>query len=140
MIEFTNDEIDTIKELLCDWGLDCPGTDSDKVQELKYKLGLEKRPTPEELAEKERRYKEFADSPIGKQMTALMNQSNKIALNLINDKNFFSGSQLDFPLADAKIGSSFRIRLPTEYNINILRKPSLFRRFLNFFKRNKNNV
>lgn len=50
-IQFTDDEIETIKELICDWGSHCPSTDSDKVKELEYKLGLAVRPTAEELAD-----------------------------------------------------------------------------------------
>jgi hypothetical protein len=50
-IQFTDDEIDTIKSIINEWGSDCPGTDYEKVKELEYKLGLSVRPTPEEIAE-----------------------------------------------------------------------------------------
>lgn len=75
-MQFTDDEIETIKDIINEHGSDCPGTDYDKVQELKYKLELDKRSTPEEVAEQEKRRKEFAESDLGKLTIARFERNN----------------------------------------------------------------
>lgn len=119
MYQFTDDEIETVKEIICEHGSDCPSTDWEKVQELKYRLGLEKRPTPEELAEIERRRKEFAESATGKIFAELMAQTNEnIAAQLLEQEKqniFFAGEQWD--KENFKIGSTLRIKLPIDYNV-----------------------
>jgi len=115
---FTDDEIETIKSLICEWGSDCPNTDSDKVQELKYKLSLEKRPTPEEIAEQEERNLIFRESPFAKQMAEILNNQNsymeKMAQDLTRDNAFFTGVQWG---NKDLVGSALKIRLPKDYNI-----------------------
>lgn len=113
--QFTDEEIETIKELICDWGSDCPCTDYEKVQELKYKLGLEKRPTPEELAEQERKRKEFSDSDMGKQLNAIFKSANdhmeKFAFEVMKPVNiFYSGEQWTKD-------QILKINAPEDYNI-----------------------
>lgn len=110
-ITFTDDEIETIKSIISEHGSDCPGTDSDKVLELEYKLGLSVRPTAEEIAEQERKRKEWAESPYGKQMTEILNASNY----LISD--IYTNVDVLFGVKDFKIGSTLRIRLPNDYNL-----------------------
>lgn len=129
MIEFTDEEVETIKEIICEWGSDYPCTDYEKVQELKYKLGLEKRPTAEELAEQERKRKEFADSPFGKQMAEIMSRSNayleEFVTQAICKDNilFFSGPQWkleDFKILGNAIGPNLKINLPEDFKVKEL--------------------
>lgn len=125
-MQFTDDEIETIKDIINEHGCDCPGTDFDKVQELKYKLGLDKRPTPEEIAEQERRRKEFAESDLGKLTIAAFERSTALFLEQQKewhkDNVFINSEQWD-----GKISSQLRIRLPTDYVVRN-NKPTLFQR------------
>lgn len=113
-IQFTDDEIETIKSVLQEWGSDCPDTDGEKVQELRYKLGLEKRPTPEQIAEWDRKRKEWAESESGilfsKIMASADNYLEQIAKNL--------QATPDILYDVTEIGASLRIRLPNDYNGN----------------------
>lgn len=62
-MQFTDDEIEIIKEVFSDWGSDMPYADYDKVRAIGVKLGVweeEKPPTEEELA----RRKAFQESPL----------------------------------------------------------------------------
>lgn len=63
MPQISEEDFELIKDIINDWSSDCPGTDWEKVQELRYKFGMDIRPTPEELAEQERKRKEFAETP-----------------------------------------------------------------------------
>ncbi len=75
-MQFTDDEIEIIKEVFSDWGSDMPYADYDKVRAIGVKLGVweeEKPPTEEELA----RRKAFQESPLGKQMIAMFKQTNE---------------------------------------------------------------
>ncbi len=130
MYSFTDEEIETIKSIICEHGSDCPYTDSDKVDELKYKLDLAKRPTAEELAEIEKRRKEFAESDLGKLTIAAFERSNALFLaqqkEWDKDAAFINVSQ--WGKEDFKIGSTLRIRLPIDYNIN--NKPKGIRKWL----------
>lgn len=101
-IQFTDDEIETIKSIINEWGSDCPGTDVEKVKELEYKLGLSIRPTPEEIAERERKRKEWAESPTGKLLTELF--------ELYKGPDILYGSK-------ELVGSNLRINLPNDYNV-----------------------
>ncbi len=136
MIQFTNEEIETIKDIINEWGSDCPGTDYDKVKELQYKLGLRKRPTPEEIAERERRQKEFNESPLGKLNSQMFARTaDHIAAELLENERtnvFLSGEQWD--KNDFKIGSQLRIRLPQNYIVTNT-KLTLMQRLRNCFKR-----
>lgn len=112
-MQFTDEEIETIKEVFCDWGSDCPSADWAKVQALGVKLGVweeEKPPTEEEL----KRRKDFQESPLGKQMIAMFSQSNKytkqITEDVMKDNAFFSGEQ--WPA----IGTRLKIKLPDDWN------------------------
>lgn len=84
-MQFTDDEIETIKSIINEWGCDCTDTDSNKVQELRYKLGLDKRPTPEEIEAYKRRMKEWRDSLEGKEFVAIANMHNKYLEDIAND-------------------------------------------------------
>lgn len=112
--QFTDDEIETIKSLICNHGSDCPGTDYQKVLELSYKLGLEQRPTPEELEAEEKRNKEFRESELGKRLAELFTitnvQSEKLYNRIIEDNIFCKNIQ--WP-----IGSELKIKLPNDYLI-----------------------
>ena len=111
--QFTDDEIETIKSLISEWGSDCPDTDSDKVQELRYKLGLSIRPTTEEIAAREKRYDEIRNSPYGKQMAEIMSASNQYLEKMAED---ILGPNVLFDKTDFKIGSTLRIKMPTDYD------------------------
>lgn len=108
-MQFTDDEIETIKDIIIDWGSDCPNADSDKVKELEYKLGLAVRPTAEEIAEQEKRRKEFAETPYGKQMAELFKMANNLMPDVYKTPSILVGSE--------KIGSTLRIILPTDYQV-----------------------
>jgi hypothetical protein len=75
-MQFTDDEIETIKELILDCGNDCPSVNWDKRQALGEKLGVlepEKPPTEEELA----RRKAFQESPLGIQVQEMFKRTNE---------------------------------------------------------------
>lgn len=111
-MQFTDEEIETIKDVLNDWGSDCPGTDSNKVRALQVKLGLrepELPPTEEELKRRE----EFAKSPYGLMMSNLFIQTNDYYTKLAKEyTEFYSGEVWG---DDAKIGTQLRIRLPKDF-------------------------
>lgn len=70
-MQFTDDEIETLKEILSDWGSDMPCADYAKVKALGVKIGVweeEKPPTEEELKRRE----EFINSPYGLLMSKLL--------------------------------------------------------------------
>jgi hypothetical protein len=109
-MEFSEQEIETIKELLRDHGSDCPCADSSAIQALGEKLGVyepEKPPTEEELKRRE----ELANSPAGKMMRELINATNQAyAASLaeqITANSFFDGEQWE--------GGRFRIKLPNDF-------------------------
>lgn len=121
-MQFTDEEIETIKEIICEHGSDCPYTDSNKILALQIKLGLKKNYSnwsPEDAA----RRMEFKNSPFAQQMSKLFADANsyadKVVADILNDKNFFCGEQWD---KASKIGSELRIRLPIEYNLKNERK------------------
>lgn len=75
-MQFTDDEIETIKEVLSDWGSDMPCADYNKVQAIGIKLGVweeEKPPIEEEIKKQE----EFRNSPLGLEISKRLNQSNE---------------------------------------------------------------
>lgn len=111
-MQFTDDEIEIIKEVFSDWGSDCPSADYSKVHAIGVKLGVweeEKPPTEEEL----RKRKEFQESPLGKQIQELFSRSNdymkKYADDVMRDNVFFSGEQ--WP-----VGTTLKIKLPDDWN------------------------
>ncbi len=110
-MQFNDDEIETIKEIIREWGSDCPDTDYEKVKELEYKLGISVRPTAEEIAEQERRRKEWAESPFGKEMSKILNASNYLLNDIYKDVDILFGE------TNFKIGSTLRIRLPNAYTV-----------------------
>jgi hypothetical protein len=113
-MQFTDDEIETIKSIICDWGSGFLDTDSDKVKELEYKLGLSVRPTPEEIAERERRYEEIRNSSYAKMIAELMSHTNNYLT-----KSIFSHILKPSPFDETnfKIGTNLRIKLPNDYAI-----------------------
>lgn len=111
-MQFTNDEIETLKEILSDWGSDCPSADYAKVQAIGVKLGVwekEKPPTEEELKRRE----EFVNSPLGRQIQETIKRSNdkmaEILLEQQKDYMFFAGEQ--WP-----VGTVLKIKLPDDWN------------------------
>lgn len=115
MVIFTDEDIEIIKEVFSDWGSDMPCADYDKVCAVGVKLGVweeETPPTEEELKRRE----EFAKSPYGLMMSKLFIQTNdyfnKMAEELIEQKEFFEGQQWG---DDAKIDTQLRIRLPKDF-------------------------
>jgi hypothetical protein len=117
-IEFTDEEIEIIKEIICDWGCDCPDTDYNKVLELEYKLGLRERPTPEQIAEQERKYKEFAESLNGKLMAEILKSNN----HLLNNIDMNAKVDVLYGSLDMSISSKLKIRLPNDYIINKIKE------------------
>ncbi len=120
-MQFTDDEIETIKSIILEHGCDCPGTDSDKVKELEYKLGLSIRPTPEELAAHEKRMQEWRESDSGKAFVQALSYHNHLLEDISGTPDVLFGSM--------KIGSQLRIRLPNDYNI----KPTRWQKFKNWW-------
>lgn len=76
-MQFTDDEIETIKALIEDRGFEYSLTsDSDKVWALGVKLGIREPilpPTEEEL----RKQEEFRNSPMGLKLSEILKQSNE---------------------------------------------------------------
>jgi hypothetical protein len=76
-MQFTDDEIETIKALIEDRGFEYSLTsDDDKVWALGVKLGIREPilpPTEEELKRRE----EFKNSPLGLKISEILNQSNE---------------------------------------------------------------
>lgn len=139
-MEFTEEEIETIKDIINEHGFDCPGTDYNKVLELQYKLGLRIRPTPEEIVEQEKRRKEFAESDLGKLSAAMFERSNVLFLEQQKewekDQLFIDAGGIQWP-DNFKIGSTLRIRLPSDYVITngpVLCKLSLWQKLKSWFK------
>lgn len=134
-MQFTDQEIETIKALIRDHGCDYSlETDSAEYQALGEKLGVlapEPIPTAEELAEQAKRREEFAKSPMGLIMSEMLTRSNKYMAGIIardmeifqsNVENGFQwpvrlinpdGSTEDVPINT--VGSTLRIRLPNDY-------------------------
>lgn len=138
-MQFTDDEIETIKSIINEYGSDCPYTDYDKVKELKYKLGLSKRPTPEEIAEKERKQKEFNESPQGKLIAEMVARQNDLITAQLLSPNIFIDQHL-WDNENFKIGSTLRIKLPKDYQIkdaNLLHinKLTFVQKLYNVFRR-----
>lgn len=74
-MQFTDEELEIIKEVFSDWGSDCPSADYAKVKLLGVKLGVweeEKPPTEEELKRREA----YANSPEGIMMINLFKHTN----------------------------------------------------------------
>jgi len=117
-MNFTDQDIETIKELLRDHGSDCPGADSDAVQALGEKLGVyqpELPPTAEEL----KRWEERAKDPMWIVLSQMMSSMNahlaqSIADDITRDSPFLSALSAN---SDEKIGSTLRIRLPNDYTV-----------------------
>jgi len=114
-MQFTDEDIEIIKEVFSDWGSDMPYADYNKVRVIDVKFGVreeEKSPTEEELKRRE----EFAKSPYGLEMTKLFSQTNdyfnKLAEELVDQKEFFESPQWG---DNAKIGTQLRIRLPKDF-------------------------
>jgi len=115
IMQFTDDEIEIIKEVFSDWGSDMPCTDYDKVRGLGIKLGVweeEKPPTEEELKRRE----EFRNSPYGLMISKLFSQTNdyfnKMAEELVDQKAFMDGEQWG---DGAEIGTKLRIKFPKDF-------------------------
>ncbi len=115
-MQFTDDEIETIKDLLRDHGSDYGlQTDSSKHNKLGAKLGLweaDPDPTPEELAEQERKRKEFAETPMGKIMTEMFKRSNEA---FARDFKLF-GDDIEY-YNGVQIGTDLKIKLPNDYSL-----------------------
>lgn len=109
-MQLTDQDIETIKELLRDHGSDFPNADCAAVQALGEKLGVyepELPPTAEELKRRE----EFVKSPMGiamKEMFAVWNRyMAELAIIELMDGKFW--------ISDAENGSTLRIKLPNDY-------------------------
>lgn len=109
-MRFSDDEIETIKSLICEWGSDCPDTDSDKVKKLEYKLGLSVKPTPEEIAERERRDEEFRNTSFAIMMKEMFKSCNRALIESMAKNVMFDETNL-------KIGSTLRIKLPNDFEV-----------------------
>ncbi len=124
-MQFTDEEIETIKEVFQDWGNDCPYTNYDKVHAIGVKLGIweeEKPPTEEEL----QRRKEFAESPMGVVMSKMFKRANDYYTKPVLEKNealkFMKGDAAnhfqwpeEFAKESVKIGSKLKIRMTSDY-------------------------
>lgn len=103
-MNFTNEEIELIKDLICDWGSDCPGADSKQVELLGQKLGVIEVRSEEEIEHERKRAEEFANSDAGKQIAAMMTLSNGYIDDLIkrqfDDKNLFNGKVLKITVSN----------------------------------------
>lgn len=111
IIEFTPDEMDTLRDAFNDVGNDCPGVDWDKFKALGVKLGFreaEKPPTEEELKRRE----EYNNSPTGKIMRELFARSNEQLAKMML-KDYESCKDMQWP-----IGAQLRIKLPNDYAVN----------------------
>lgn len=114
-MQFTDQEIETIKSLLLDHGSDCPDTDSDAVQALGEKLGV-REPIQPPSAEELKRREEYAKSPAGKMMNELIATTiNNMARNLAND--IFTTPKLINQIGSDGVKSTLRIRLPNDYTV-----------------------
>ena len=117
MATFTDDEIETIKELISDWGSDCPFANHERVRLLAEKLGVwepEEPPTEEELARREA----FRNSPLGILSRKLFAQSiaNAVKFNSqwLNDLKFVKSNDDGNYQWPVKIVSQLKIKLPGE--------------------------
>jgi hypothetical protein len=116
MIEFSEQEVDTIRDLIRDWGSDCPDTDYDKVRLLAERLGVwepKKPPTPEQLEF----LNKLAPAPI-KELTqkaalAWLMARRPLLYALTGSKEAGAGEEF----AAGKIGTQLRIRLPSDYQV-----------------------
>lgn len=102
-MQFTDDEIETIKLLIDERGYDDPTSDFEKVWALGVKLGVREPvipPTEEELKRRE----EFRNSPIGLKISELLSSSNQYLIDL--DKQYS---------IDVLYGS---VRLPSGFKFN----------------------
>lgn len=118
-MQFADDEIETLKEILSDWGSDMPCAEYTKVHAIGVKLGVweeEKPPTEEELKRRE----EFRNSPFGKQMAAMFSQTNeylkKVTEDIMEDNSFFSGEQCFFSGKQWPVGTTLKIKVPDDWN------------------------
>lgn len=134
-MQFTDQEIETIKALIRDHGCDYSlETDSVEYQALGERLGvLDPEPvsTPEELAEQAKRRAEFENSPMGIILRECWAVTNKrFAEALAQDMKFWQsdaengyqwpirlinpdGSTKEAPINTVR--STLRIRLPNDY-------------------------
>lgn len=128
-MQFTDQEIETIKTLIRDHGCDYSlETDSAEYQALGEKLGVlepEREMTPEEL----KRQEEFANSPMGIAMRGMFETANKKMVELIGkeflDRQFWEGEQ--WPTSFLQISPDgitkevpinlVRVRLPKDYAV-----------------------
>lgn len=111
VMQLTDQDIETIKELLRDHGSDCPSADCAAVQALGEKLGVyepELPPTAEELKRREER----ANSPFAK----LMKDAQRGLIESMG-KQLLTKTLFDEPQVNVKIGSTLRIRLPHDYQV-----------------------
>jgi hypothetical protein len=99
-MQFTDDEIETIKALIEDRGFEYSLTsDDDKVWALGVKLGIREPvlpPTEEELRKRE----EFRNSPMGLKLSEMLSQSNE-ELKKLNEE---CKSNFDF-MSDVQWGT-----------------------------------
>lgn len=113
-MNFTDQEIETIKSLIRDHGCDYSlETDSAEYQSLGEKLGVlepQRKFTDEELAERANRREKWENSDFGKLMKDMQRGLIESMSKQVLAKSFFDGQQ-----GDAKIGSTLRIRLPNDY-------------------------
>lgn len=118
MTDLSDEDVETIKEIISDWGSDCPVTDYKRVRLLAEKLGLwepEPEPTPEELAEREA----FRNSPFAIEMRRLFATANsyqeRVAADLLKDSEFAGSSNASgvyqWPV---KIETQLKIKLSSE--------------------------
>lgn len=112
-MQFTDEEIEIIKEVFSDWGSDCPWANYDKVRAIGVKLGIweeKKPPTEEELA----RRKAFQESPLGIQMQEMFKRTNEMMVKSFLEQqeavNLFKGEQ--WTDNEAK---ELRIRFPKDF-------------------------
>lgn len=105
-MQFTDDEIETIKNIINEHGCDYPDTDSNKIQELRYKLGMDNRPTSEEITAYELRMKQWRESDSGKLFKEIMSSHNHLLDDIVKD--------LTKPVEI--LFGSIRIKLPNDFN------------------------
>lgn len=112
-MQFTDEEIEVIKEVFSDWGSDCPGADYDKVKAVGVKLGVwepEWPPTEEELA----RRKAFQESPMGLIISEMFKQTNEAMAKAFLEQQEAATSYFGEQWNDGE-AKQLRIRLPKDF-------------------------
>ena len=109
------EEIEIVRELISDWGSDCPALCSDRLRPLAEKLGMwepELPPTPEELARRE----EFRNSPMGEKISEMFRRNNEhFVKSLLEHKTDCSFTKSD---EDNNYQWPIRIRFPNDYVVS----------------------